>query len=105
MAWESYDGVDYEIFLRDGASVPKLTDNSTDDRHPRIHNGQVVWTGYDLYDEEIFYFDARADLSLHVLQVSTSGSRSDPLEAKVVIRNRGSLPATDFYLDIYRHLL
>ena len=29
----------------DGWTVTRLTDNTYDDRYPRIHNGQVVWQG------------------------------------------------------------
>ena len=67
--------------------------------------GQVVWRGDDdSKNYEIFHFDSRSDLSVHVLQVDSAGRRWDPVNVKVVIRNRGFLPANDFYLDVYQDL-
>jgi hypothetical protein len=34
-----------------------LSNNDSDDHKPQIHNGQVVWQGYDGQDYEIFYWD------------------------------------------------
>ena len=43
------------------AKVLKLTDNSYVDGVADIHNGQVVWQGYDGTDYEIFYWEGVTD--------------------------------------------
>lgn len=73
VVWNGYDGADWEIFYWEGESVQQLTNNSHGDYKPQIHNGQVVWEGYDGLDNEIFCSDVRADLSLHLLQVTATG--------------------------------
>ncbi|MCP4710786.1 MAG: biopolymer transporter Tol, partial [Planctomycetes bacterium] len=54
IVWQHYDGHDYEIFLYNGSTGARLTDNSFDDLHPRINDsGHVVWYG----DARVFVYD------------------------------------------------
>ena len=48
------DGFDLEIFYWDGAAVHRVTDNVADDANPEIHDGTIVWQGYDGRDFEIY---------------------------------------------------
>ncbi|UCF80044.1 MAG: pre-peptidase C-terminal domain-containing protein [Acidobacteriota bacterium] len=50
------------VLLAPGAAfaqctTTQLTDNAFNDTDPRIHNGQVVWQGWDGSDNEIFFWD------------------------------------------------
>jgi hypothetical protein len=55
VAWSGYvGGGSREIFMHDGASVKRLTDNIYDDRNADVSGGQVVWEGHDGNDYEIF---------------------------------------------------
>ena len=45
VVWSGYDGHDYEIYVWDGATVKKLTDNEYDDDHPTTDNGYISWEG------------------------------------------------------------
>ena len=50
MAWQGWDGNDYEIFLYDGHSIKQLTENTYNDAGPSggpcvNAKGQVVWNG------------------------------------------------------------
>ena len=106
MVWRGSDGHDREIFYYDGTTVRQLTNNDNHDYSPQIHNGQVVWYGYDAdgHDYEIYYHDVRPDLRVFLFQPQARGRRWDPLEVKLVVWNRGFLPARDFYVDIYKDL-
>ena len=53
VAWQGWDGSDWEVFLHDGVATRQLTDNSFDDMDPQTDAGQVVWVG----DGEIFFYD------------------------------------------------
>lgn len=59
VAWEYFDGNDYEIRLFDGHETIQLTDNNCWDRHPEIHDGKVAWVGYCGPEDttEIFLYD------------------------------------------------
>lgn len=39
------------------AEILQLTNNDYNDIHPQIHNGQVVWYGFESPDSEIFYWN------------------------------------------------
>jgi len=43
VVWSSHDGEDDEVYLHDGTTVHRLTDNSTNDRHPALSDGRVFW--------------------------------------------------------------
>lgn len=70
VAWQGWDGHDYDIFLFDGQTTKQLTDNSYDDVLGTPHyarqvnsNGAVVWsgrTGGTSSDSEIFRYDGSA---------------------------------------------
>jgi len=74
--WASYD-------------VIRITDNTYDDRSPRINNrGEVAWAGYDGADDEVFLYDGTGTIQL------TDNSRGDNQaeindEGKVVWRSSG----------------
>lgn len=62
IVWQgSDDGNDVEIFycdLRQNPTVAvKLTDNLTDDRHPRVYDRVIAWDGRSVGQETIFYVD------------------------------------------------
>jgi hypothetical protein len=63
VVWQAYDGTDNEIFYFDGEAVQRLTNNTVDDRNPRVDNGRVVWQGQVAWqgqtgaDWEIFLYD------------------------------------------------
>ncbi|GAH34114.1 unnamed protein product, partial [marine sediment metagenome] len=42
------------IFLWDGNTITQVTDNSYDNYYPQISGSNVVWDGWDGYDNEIF---------------------------------------------------
>ena len=54
----TYIGDGWEIFLYDGSTTVRLTDNASYDGHPQISaNGDVVWQGWDGADNEIFLYN------------------------------------------------
>jgi hypothetical protein len=57
VAWQGWDGSDWEIYFWDGVSTIQITNNSLYDRPPQMHNGQIVWSAYDGNDDEIFFWD------------------------------------------------
>ncbi len=67
VAWQGYDGHDWEIFLYDGSKTIQLTNNNYNDRYPKIHNGQVTWQGsvqYWGWGDEIFLYDGSKTIQL-----------------------------------------
>jgi hypothetical protein len=44
VVWTQYDGSDREIYVFNGETVKKVSDNSYDDRHPVTGGGRVAWT-------------------------------------------------------------
>ena len=57
VVWQEYDGNDREIFLFDGSSTTRLTNNSFDDLGPEVSGSNVAWTGWDGHDWEILLHD------------------------------------------------
>ncbi|MHC4180483.1 MAG: PEP-CTERM sorting domain-containing protein [Planctomycetota bacterium] len=56
--YTDFDGTEGDIFLYDGTSTTKLTDNDYDEFSPQISGSNVVWTGRpDGQDWEIFVYD------------------------------------------------
>ena len=55
VTWIGNDG-DKEIFLYTASTgtITQLTDNTLDDTNPTIGNGNVVWSGFDGTDTELF---------------------------------------------------
>lgn len=76
IVWQGSDaGNDVEIFYydmsRNDQAARKLTDNLTDDRHPRVDNGIIAWDGRLNGEETISYMDMNAD-SPTLLQLPTA---------------------------------
>lgn len=44
IAWQAWDGSDWEIMLYDGETTIALSDNDAPDIAPSIHDGYVMWT-------------------------------------------------------------
>ena len=44
----------------------QLTDNTISDTQPQLYSGQVVWTGHDGHDQEIFYMITRVNVNTGV---------------------------------------
>ena len=55
VAWQQYDGHDWEIYLYDGSTIKQLTDNDVDDTVPDVSNGHVAWKRGDYDDTDIVY--------------------------------------------------
>ena len=55
IAWQSWDGHDWEIFYWDGTNVMQVTDNDVDDTAPSLYNGSIAWQSRNGADYEIFY--------------------------------------------------
>jgi len=59
VAYQGYDGNDYEIYVWDGSETTPITDNEVMDMQPRIDGDMIVWsqqiseTIYDIYSYEI----------------------------------------------------
>lgn len=66
IVWQSFDGNDYEIILKDGNDIIQLTDNTTDDISPEINNrGEIIWQHFDGNDYEIFLSKPSAEPETH----------------------------------------
>ena len=46
-----------EIFLSDGVSTTRLTDNEYNDLWPSVSGQKVLWVGFDGHDTEVFLYD------------------------------------------------
>lgn len=44
IAWQAWDGSDWEVMLFDGETTIALSDNNAPDIAPSIHDGYVMWT-------------------------------------------------------------
>jgi hypothetical protein len=78
-----FDSQDYEIYLLDGATTNRLTNNNYTDLAPAINNnGDVVWPGSDGSDMEIYLYDGATTAQL------TNNSFSDLAPA---INNNGDV--------------
>ncbi|MHC5083205.1 MAG: hypothetical protein ACYTET_04615, partial [Planctomycetota bacterium] len=54
VAWEGWDGNDWEIYAYNGHSVTQITDNAMDDVNPKISAPLLFWEGFDGNDWEIY---------------------------------------------------
>ncbi len=45
VAYEVWDGQDWEIHYWDGAEILEITDNDYDDTQPSLHDGYIAWVG------------------------------------------------------------
>jgi hypothetical protein len=62
IAWDAYDGNDYEIYYWDGSDIVQLTNNSVTDKNPSIYVSsgviQIAWQQWDgASNYEIWYWD------------------------------------------------
>jgi hypothetical protein len=74
--WVEYDGNDQEIFLSDGISVKKLTDNITDDYYPVVSgSGNAAWLSSTAGGYEVFY----SALSQSPIQVTNNNYHENNL--------------------------
>ncbi len=55
VAWQQYDGHDWEIYLYDGSTIKRLTDNDVDDTVPDVSNGHVAWYRGEYDDASLLY--------------------------------------------------
>lgn len=64
IAWQGYDGDDWEIFLYDGSTVSRVTSNITNDSNPILVNNKLVWQAQgDIFGNfpEIGIYDLQTD--------------------------------------------
>lgn len=59
LVWAAHNG-SAEIFFYNGAETIQLTDNSFDERNPKIAGNEIAWVGFDGNDTEIFYYDGNS---------------------------------------------
>lgn len=63
IVWQGPGGNDVEVFYYDltatSPGVVQLTNNTTDDREPKVDNRIITWSGYD-GDTEVYYIDLNA---------------------------------------------
>jgi hypothetical protein len=72
VAWQAFDGHDYEIFFYRQGTISQITDNDTDDVTPYLNDlDQIAWTYHDGQDQEIRLWSAGS-----IVQI-TNNSESD----------------------------
>ncbi|MHC5083202.1 MAG: hypothetical protein ACYTET_04600 [Planctomycetota bacterium] len=54
VAWEGWDGNDWEIYAYNGDSVVQMTDNDVDDVNPNISAPLLFWDHFDGNDWEVY---------------------------------------------------
>ena len=54
--WQGWDGNDWEIFLYNGSTISRLTNNSVDEVNAVISGNYIAWEGFDGNDTEIFRY-------------------------------------------------
>lgn len=74
VAFQDYDGNDYEIYYWDGSSKQQVTNNNYDDKFPSLYNGKIAWQGNKDGDWDIFYWDGSSTVN----QFSRSGDDENP---------------------------
>ena len=60
VAWRGWDATDPEIYLYDGSTVIRLTDNDVEELSPVVCGGAVTWAGWDGHDFEIYRWEGGA---------------------------------------------
>ena len=53
-------------------TIVQVTNNSTDDYYPSLHNGQISWEGWDGHDNEIYFWDGSGTINVSNSPVSES---------------------------------
>ena len=61
-----------EIFLSDGVSTTRLTDNEYNDLWPSISGQKVLWVGFDGNDTEVFLYDISSSTTTQLTNNSLS---------------------------------
>ena len=56
IAWQQWDGNDWEIMLWDGSNIQQITNNQVDDHYADIFGDSIAWSGWDGTDYEIYYY-------------------------------------------------
>ncbi|MBW1999261.1 MAG: hypothetical protein JRJ29_15040 [Deltaproteobacteria bacterium] len=63
----AWDQMGWEIFLYDGTTTRRLTDNGIGDRHPSVNDrGDVVWQSYDGNNWAIHLYDATSQTTTEI---------------------------------------
>lgn len=96
VAWEGWDGNDWEIFYYDG-SIKQLTNNDYDDTYPAICGSRVAWVG-DVATgaRDVFLYEEG-----NVFQLTHGNEWSMPPQLSAVDVVWAALDGND--LEIYRH--
>jgi len=84
VVWWAFDGTDRGIFLYNGTTTRKISDNDyASNRYPKINNaGQVVWDAHNGTGFEIYFYDGATTKQI----TSTGGPNAAP-----DINNRGEI--------------
>lgn len=78
VAWQYWDGEDWEIVLFDGSSTTQITDNEMSDVSPSIHDGYVLWTSKNNSGEHVAkVYDIKSG-SIEVIEGTSGGSVQNP---------------------------
>jgi len=64
IAWQGWDGNDWEIFYYDGSTTTQLTDNAFDDSGIQMDGNRIVWNGGFGAARDIFLFDGTSTTQL-----------------------------------------
>lgn len=91
LVWQTWDGVDYEIYYYNGAAAIALTNNTTDDLNPQISGNSAVWQSAD----GIYLYNG----STATLLPNSAGGLNPQIEGNIVVWQ--ALDGADF--EIYRY--
>ena len=76
-------------------TITQLTDNDATDGSPHVNNlGQVVWSGFDGHDYEIFLYDG-----VQIIQLSNN----DDTDLRPVINDNGQVVWEHYPYGLYIH--
>jgi hypothetical protein len=91
IAFDGWDGNDWEIYLFDGRAVTQITDNYTDDRQPDINDlGHIVWHGVSMLNCQANFYGLR-EIFLYADGVITQITHNDYDDVVPVINNAGQI--------------